>query len=295
MYKEHPFIAKKLAKIFGSVQDQCQKPGMSPGFGFASINKLFDFLVTHHDHVENIAKDVMDRYGSLSDQCFQPGQVRQYVIGSPLSDSEMNQDFEKRLERVKRARDRYLFVQALENPDNVRWMERVASDYIKDKGVFELMVREIRLRIQLADDFEEHKKHSETLKREKIFVENENSQLLRGIETLEISYNRVCQRLQECENILISANEKDKTSNGKKGENTGEEERNIVHERTNESKVPSGRITANQNDVGTQAPESMKSSCSHSLSSFSSSLSSSSEGAKGASEGEPHLNTVTLI
>ena len=45
---------------------------------------------------------------------------------------------------MKTTRDKYLFLQVLENPQNIRWMERVASDYLKDRDMFiKLLLDEI--------------------------------------------------------------------------------------------------------------------------------------------------------
>merc|ERR1712038_1142766 len=81
--REHPFIAEKLEVIIKSAEKQCRqnsKLGLFPGFGLECIDKLFDLVVKHQKHSENIV-EIMNQYGSLCDQCFLPERLRQYMRG----------------------------------------------------------------------------------------------------------------------------------------------------------------------------------------------------------------------
>ena len=125
-----------------------------------------------------------------------------------------------------------------------------------------------------------HKKQCETYV---LRVKNEKSKLLREIQTLEINYNNVLKRLNNCEKkIAISVNEKEKTSNEKKGKTRGEEDTSFIYEKTEKTNLVS--------DIGTQAPESTKFSFSHYIIPSSDKSSEGNDAAKGVL-----FKTITII
>ena len=153
------------------------------------IDKLFDHVVKHQEHSENIV-EIMNQYGSLCDQFFLPERLRQYVIGG---DSKMlpKVKISQRVKMVQRTRDKYLFLQVLENPQNIRWMERVANDYLMDKDMFKRLLGEIDGTDKV---FEERPASDKTHFREtSFFNKEERNKETRGMR--DISLNNHCNAL----------------------------------------------------------------------------------------------------